>query len=181
MTAASASNDTCATSPLQTRELKHELKRWEAEFHHTHGRVPTKVDLAQHPDIADKYRAYSRLKKTTHANVTSSNTPDRRVMLPLETSILTMSLKRKKAGRHGSIPFTATPSRSAQMPAQTPIHADIPKACLSGSDSDTIDATPKRSRTGMLNTPTETSPASDENYSAETAQISVTDYIECDA
>ncbi|KAJ2357971.1 hypothetical protein H4S01_006382, partial [Coemansia sp. RSA 2610] len=98
--AADSASSASSASPTHAhaRELKHELKRWEAEFHHTHGRAPTKDDLARLPDIAGKYRAYSKLKRAANGINNSSSTPatgdrrmsfDSRVMLPLETSILT--------------------------------------------------------------------------------------------
>ncbi|KAJ2400878.1 hypothetical protein GGF41_007831, partial [Coemansia sp. RSA 2531] len=45
------------------RGLKHELKTWEGAFQDKHGRAPEKSDLSLFPEISEKYRRYSKLKK----------------------------------------------------------------------------------------------------------------------
>ncbi|KAJ2288419.1 hypothetical protein IWW55_006509, partial [Coemansia sp. RSA 2706] len=182
--AADSASSASSASPTHAhaRELKHELKRWEAEFHHTHGRAPTKDDLARLPDIAGKYRAYSKLKRAANGINNSSSTPatgdrrmsfDSRVMLPLETSILTMSLKRKAVAPRASISSATAPLLSTPTPT------------LIGNDSeDTMAATPKRPR---ANTPPKTASKvsleveRDDLPVAADMDVGMASYAECEA
>ncbi|KAI8909809.1 hypothetical protein EDD86DRAFT_145787 [Gorgonomyces haynaldii] len=51
--------------PIETlKSLKKELKQWEHQFQNEYGRKPEKKDIAQIPDIAKKYKLYSKLKSS---------------------------------------------------------------------------------------------------------------------
>ncbi|KAJ2844139.1 hypothetical protein IWW36_005296, partial [Coemansia brasiliensis] len=133
-------------SQAQARELKHELKRWEAEFGRTQGRTPTKDDLLQLPDMAEKYRQYSRIKKKLqHEAMTSDRhkSPEDRIMLPLETSVLS---KRKVASGRSVASFASMPLRlNPQIGLSTPDRNYKPSSKPCESD-DVIEGTPKRPR-----------------------------------
>ncbi|KAJ2738501.1 hypothetical protein GGI20_006265, partial [Coemansia sp. BCRC 34301] len=151
------------TTQEQTRILKCELKAWEGAFQNKHGRAPEKGDLALFPEIANKYRRYSKLKRvaggrnsteTVAAAVHGGACSDikDKAMFPLETSILSTPLKRKA---------TFTCATSAVLPPQSPPMLQQPGASScqpvfqppSQYDSDaddTANATPKRQRTSMF-------------------------------
>ncbi|KAJ2323875.1 hypothetical protein GGH92_010805, partial [Coemansia sp. RSA 2673] len=60
---ATEAGSTAAGAVDQARSLKCELKTWESVFLHKHGRAPEKDDLVLYPEVADKYRRYSKLKR----------------------------------------------------------------------------------------------------------------------
>ncbi|KAJ1827172.1 hypothetical protein LPJ56_001802 [Coemansia sp. RSA 2599] len=87
-----------ADTHVLLRDLKHELKDWEAEFEKRNGRAATKDDMLQRPEIARKYKQYGKLKKQLVVGSTSDEKADlvsKPVVLDLETSSLKPPLKRK--------------------------------------------------------------------------------------
>jgi hypothetical protein len=44
------------------KRYREKLKTWEMRFEAKHNRKPTKQDIDQHPQVADKYKQYARLK-----------------------------------------------------------------------------------------------------------------------
>ncbi|KAJ1850769.1 hypothetical protein LPJ57_008024 [Coemansia sp. RSA 486] len=87
-----------ADTQVLVRDLKHELKDWEAEFQTRHGRAATKDDMLQRPEVARKYKQYSKLKKQLAIASTSSSAVvllSSPAVLELETSSLKLPLKRK--------------------------------------------------------------------------------------
>ncbi|KAJ1899137.1 hypothetical protein LPJ66_002302, partial [Kickxella alabastrina] len=103
---------------IQARDLKHELKDWEANFHKKHGRAATKNDLIQMPDIARKYREYSKLKKETAGRRMSEQQAEKEsahIVLPMDTSTLAMPLKRKPSA-----------IKEGEQVTPSPVHLSLP-------------------------------------------------------
>ncbi|GAA5888992.1 hypothetical protein JCM16303_005280 [Sporobolomyces ruberrimus] len=58
--------------------LKQELKVWEAAFRAEHGRDPTKQDIKQEPEIAQRYKAYAQSKQAPpRGNPKNRETPSK--------------------------------------------------------------------------------------------------------
>ncbi|KAI9502204.1 hypothetical protein BX070DRAFT_226927 [Coemansia spiralis] len=179
-----ASSDVDSASLIQTqaRDLKHELKAWEAAFTEKHGRMPAKQDLARLPDIINKYKHYSKLKKqltgsgvnvlpvecrqkSTQVNAAAVEEKQAHINykfglmdLPLETSILRGSVKRKT----GHIDSNDTAQQSATTKAAQQqledvmridrdifLARDIVGARAANACKDPFVETPKRQRTAL--------------------------------
>eukprot|EP00833_Pecoramyces_ruminatium_P017480 jgi/Orpsp1_1/1191512/evm.model.d7180000086496.1 len=50
------------TEEQQLKQLKSELKHWEHSFLKNEGHKPTKLDISNNKEIANKYRAYRKLR-----------------------------------------------------------------------------------------------------------------------
>ncbi|KAJ2557079.1 hypothetical protein EV175_001564, partial [Coemansia sp. RSA 1933] len=141
-----------AGSLLQTQaqQLKHELKTWEAAFAKEHGRIPTKQDLADISDITEKYKRYSKIKRllgrrsssSVNEGAISAHKQDAeqakplelamhrsrggykpsRMDLPLETSMLRGSIKRKSRHAHSV--------QNQQRPSASPERMSSSTSCL---------------------------------------------------
>ncbi|KAJ2105038.1 hypothetical protein IW146_008402, partial [Coemansia sp. RSA 922] len=156
------------------RGLKHELKTWEGAFQDKHGRAPEKSDLSLFPEISEKYRRYSKLKKvvgggsgskgaTGHTdkerpqseNERHSNKRDNQAMFPLETSTLTMSLKRKTTTTRVCDTILSPPAPELEQPQRADCRQlgerrEQPVNQANSDPDDNVNATPKRQRTSMF-------------------------------
>ncbi|KAJ2821323.1 hypothetical protein GGI24_004247, partial [Coemansia furcata] len=155
------------------RGLKHELKTWEGAFQDKHGRAPEKSDLSLFPEVSEKYRRYSKLKRISgrcgskgaavrtggehpqSENDILSNTSDMQAMFPLATSTLTMSLKRKTTTASTRNSILEPPASTLQQPhiadrCQSEEGQEQPASQPDSDPDDAVNATPKRQRTSMF-------------------------------
>ncbi|KAI8321266.1 ATP-dependent DNA helicase [Martensiomyces pterosporus] len=154
-----------AASPVKL--LKHELKNWEAAFQKKNGRAPKKEDLLHHPEIARKYKQYSKLKRGAGSKGEAPPSTSRRstgqrgrhIHLPLETSTLPTPTKRKSAAAQtppeAAAPRLTPPRRAANGTKHHSKHHEKSNSGLGSSDSesdfgDVVEATPKKRRTDGL-------------------------------
>ncbi|RPA84415.1 hypothetical protein BJ508DRAFT_323686, partial [Ascobolus immersus RN42] len=62
----------------QVTELKLELKEWENTWAAEHdGRKPSREDIKANPEIAAKYKAYSKLRKASSSSSLPTEPPAR--------------------------------------------------------------------------------------------------------
>ncbi|KAK9446875.1 DNA replication/checkpoint protein [Limtongia smithiae] len=59
-------------------EIKLAIKKWEYEFRNTYGRVPSKTDIREHPEIDAQYKRYKVLKSGGKENTEGPRTPQKR-------------------------------------------------------------------------------------------------------